>query len=110
MTSLRDMLKPNGYIILYKNGDIISNKKIRFYCKTPVVYQFLNDNFFKKKFDENIIFEYKVVNGIGESFILQCNKMFYVFKPFYIKKFSSFESAKEDFTNVRYKPSNGIMK
>jgi prepilin-type N-terminal cleavage/methylation domain-containing protein len=107
ITDLRNILYPEGKITVYSDGKIQGDKKINFDCTAPEVLIFENGEFKKKMFNKNIIFEYKVKNGIGDSFILKCEKGYYVFKPFNIKKTDTLNEAEELFTNSKYKLKEG---
>jgi len=111
ITDLLDELSPNGKIIVYKNGNMQSDKKVVFDCNNPEVFEFINGEFEKKlyeKEDEKTpVFKYKVKNGIGDSFILKCQSGWYVFKPFSIKKINTKEEAEDLFLNKKYFPKIG---
>ncbi|GAB6075066.1 prepilin-type N-terminal cleavage/methylation domain-containing protein [Nautilia lithotrophica] len=111
ISDLLDELSPNGEIVVYKNDDIVSNKKVVFDCNNPEVFEFINGEFEKKlyeKEDEKTpVFKYKVVNGVGDSFILKCQNGWYVFKPFSIKKAKTEKEAEEMFLNKKYFPKIG---
>jgi len=106
-----DALKPNGEITVYKNGDVVSDKKVVFKCEKPEVFVFENGNFEKKTYEKENekqpVFKYRVENGIGESLILHCSGKWYVFKPFSVKGFDSFEEASSVFLNKEYFPKMG---
>ena len=113
--TLRKFLYPNGKFYLFNDGSEIAIKdknislNIPFY--SPQVYVY-NGRFFEKKDfnylgDKKIVFEYSVKRGIGDSFILQNGDKFYVFKPFLIKEFSSFDGAKDFFLLRKYQPRLG---
>jgi prepilin-type N-terminal cleavage/methylation domain-containing protein len=89
----------------------LKKSKINIYFDTPLVYIY-DGNEFKKKdfgyfFDKKIIFKYRLNDGIGDSFILKNGNIFYIFKPFYIKKTKSFEEAKEKFLLNKFQPKEG---
>ena len=104
---LREYLYPNGEFYLFDDGSnlaILKDKNItniNINLNAPEVLIYKNGYFEKKEFedlnDKQVVFSYKVQNGIGESFILKANDKYYVFKPFIIKKTNSFEKAKNLF-------------
>jgi len=112
---LRNYLYPNGVFYLLSDGEEIVNKEknttlnIKFFA--PEIYIYDGKEFKKVKFgylnNKRIIFKYSVKNGIGDSFILKNENIYYVFKPFFIKKYFSFEDAKEAFLLTRYMPREG---
>ena len=113
--TLRKFLYPNGTFYLFSDGSEIAikdkNISLNISFETPVVYVY-NGNFFEKKeFDylgeKKIIFKYRVKRGIGDSFILQNGEKYYVFKPFLIKEFNSFDDAKDFFLLKDYQPKLG---
>jgi len=109
--NLREFLYPNGKFYLFKNGKEVAvkdkNYTLNLNFQLPVIYIY-NGSFFEKKYFENdIVFEYKVKNGIGDSFILENGNEFYVFKPFLIRKFNSLNKAKEFFLLNKYQPKIG---
>jgi len=113
--TLRKFLYPNGRFYLFENGEELAvkdkNSTLNIPFETPVVYVY-NGKFFTKKYfgylnNKKIVFEYRVKNGIGDSFILQNGNKFYVFKPFLIKEFSDFDDAKNFFLLERYQPKIG---
>jgi len=99
---LKDALSPDGYITVYKNSYVKSSVKVPFNCREVKRYDFAN-GMFNSENDGNITFSYRVKNSVGESFILECDGKWYVFKPFFIKRAKSFEDAKEMFLNEKYK-------
>ena len=110
--NLRSFLYPNGEIYVFDDGsDLIITKdgnktKVNFNLNSPEVYENTDGTFVKKIFNDfnskKVIFHYGVKNGIGESFILQANDNYYVFKPFYIKKEKDLQKAKDDFLLDKY--------
>ena len=112
--NLREVLYPNGTFYLFNDGsEMVKDKNITLNLKfeLPEVYVY-NGNFFEKKEfgflkNKKIIFKYSVNNGIGDSFILKNGETYYVFKPFGIKKFNSFEMAKKFFLLKAYQPKIG---
>ncbi|WP_456480668.1 pilus assembly FimT family protein [Nautilia sp.] len=110
VTDLRKELYPDGFITVYKNGRIKSDKKTVFRCLNPFVYEYKDGRFEKKTFEDEKIFEYRVVNGIGESFILSCKDGYYVFKPFSVTRAESLKKAQELFLCKGYEPSDGNVK
>ncbi len=112
--NLREVLYPNGEFYLFSDGsEMIKDKNITLNLKfeLPEVYIY-NGNFFEKKEfgflkNKKIIFKYSVKNGIGDSFILKNGENYYVFKPFEIKKFDSFQMAKNFFLLKAYQPKEG---
>jgi len=72
------------YTDLYPNGKIDISK---FNCS---VYDYYDGKLreFKKKF-------YVVKNGIGDSFILDCDNKVYLFRPFDIKEYNSTDESIE---------------
>ena len=72
------------YLNLYPNGSFNLNK---FNCKRFNYY----DNELQK--EDNPI--YRVKNGIGDSFLLVCNRKIYLFRPFDIKVFKNKQNALE---------------
>ena len=113
---LRDMLYPNGTIYVLKEKSFISkndkNSTINInFDKDLKVYKYNGEEFEIVNFpylnDNKIIFLYKVKNGVGDSFILKNYNTYYVFKPFYIKKFNSFQKAKNEFLLTKYMPKVG---
>ncbi len=106
---LRDYFYPNGTLIITPDK-IISSKKIDIKITNPKVFIY-NGEFKEKIFSDynnsKVIFKYTQKNGINESFILKCNEGIYVFKPFYIKKVSSFNEAKKEFLLTAYQPKEG---
>ena len=115
LLDLREFLYPNGNFYLFADGSEIAikdkNLSVNISFETPVVYVYNGNYFERKNFgyfgDKNIIFEYRVKNGIGDSFILKNGDMFYVFKPFFIKEFKSFSEAKNFFLLKKYQPETG---
>ena len=107
---LRDVLYPNGKLIITSNK-IISTKKINIKITNPEVFVFRDNILLRKNFKDlnnsKILFEYNVKNGIGDSFILKCNEGIYVFKPFKIIKVFSFSEAKNRYLNISYQPREG---
>lgn len=107
---LRDVLYPNGKLIITSNK-IISTKKINIKITNPEVFVFRDNILLRKNFKDlnnsKILFEYNVKNGIGDSFILKCNEGIYVFKPFKIIKVFSFSEAKNRYLNMSYQPREG---
>ena len=113
--TLRKYLYPNGKFYLLSNGNEIvvkdKNSTLNLNFETPEVFVY-NGNFFDKKDfgylkDKKVVFKYVVKNGVGDSFILQNGNKFYVFKPFLIKKFNSFDGAKDFFLLKKYQPKIG---
>jgi len=112
---LRNYLYPNGVFYLLDDGEEIATKEknttlnIKFFA--PEVYKYNGEEFKKVEFgrlnNKKIIFKYEVKNGIGDSFILKNEDAYYVFKPFFIKKYSSFEEAKKAFLLTEYMPKEG---
>ena len=86
ITQLRDFLSPDG------------NTTLR--C----IKYIYNGNFIKSNNTD-----YYVKNGIGDSFILKCDDEYYVFKPFKITKYHSFQEAKNNFLNTKYLPKKGFF-
>ncbi len=109
---LRDVLYPNGKLIITSNK-IISTKKINIKITNPEVFVFRDNILLRKNFKDlnnsKILFEYNVKNGIGDSFILKCNEGIYVFKPFKIIKVFSFSEAKNRYLNMSYQPREGSL-
>ena len=113
--NLRDFLYPNGIFYLFSDGNEIAVKdknislNIPFF--SPVVYIYNGEFFEKKDFrylgDKKIVFKYQVKRGIGDSFILQNGDKFYVFKPFLVREFNSFDKAKEFYLLNKYQPKLG---
>jgi len=68
----------NLYIYLYPNGKMDISK---FNCKT---YDYYDGHL--KKIIKKI---YHVKDGIGDSFVLDCNNKVYLFRPFDIKEYNS---------------------
>jgi prepilin-type N-terminal cleavage/methylation domain-containing protein len=92
-------LKSLENLTQYKNIEInLSN-----FCENFTIYQY--DGNFKDSEKINYIRK----NGIGETFILECNSKFYIFKPFKIEKVSSFEDGKDKFLNNLYSPDKGML-
>jgi len=84
------------YSKLYPNGEIIitpHQNKYNIKITNPKVYQYYNNKLIEKKFLNQILFKYQVKDGIGESFILECEEGVFLFKPFWILKFNSIEDA-----------------
>jgi len=107
---LREYLYPNGEFYLFNDGEeVVKDKNVTLNIKffAPEVYKY-NGEFKRSDFgylnDKKIVFKYSVKNGIGDSFILKNEDVYYVFKPFYIKKFNNFEEAKEAFLLNKYIP------
>ncbi|AZV45731.1 hypothetical protein C3L23_00085 [Nautilia sp. PV-1] len=111
ITDLQSRLSPNGEITVYKNGTVVSSKKVIFNCENPEVYEFINGSFEKKIYqkenEKTPVFKYRVENGAGESFILKCKNVWYVFKPFRILKFKNENEAENTFLNSKYFPKIG---
>jgi hypothetical protein len=111
ITDLQDILSPNGKVTVYKNGAVVSSKKITFNCKNPKIYEYVNGKFekkiYKKEGEKTPVFKYKVVNGVGDSFVLKCDRGWYVFKPFRIVKVKNEDKAKSVFLNSEYFPKIG---
>ena len=129
--NLREYLYPNGEFYLFDDGkemvlknkkwkkikneedleEVINKSKINISFYAPVDYQYDGQEFKRENFgyffDKKIIFKYSVKNGIGESFILKNGEDYYVFKPFFIKKTSSFEEAKREFLLSKFTPKEG---
>ena len=114
--NLREYLYPNGEFYLFDDGSnlaILKDKNVtnvNINLNTPEVLIYKNGHFEKKEFenlnDKQVVFKYKVQNGIGESFILKANDKYYVFKPFFIKKTNSLEKAKTLFLLNKYRKDN----
>jgi hypothetical protein len=112
---LRDFLYPNGILYFLDNKEIIvqgeKKGKISLSIDNPIVYIYDGQEFRAKDFsylkNKKIIFKYEVKNGIGDSFILKNGNNYYVFKPFYIKKVSSFSKAKKEFLLTDFEPRVG---
>ena len=113
--NLRDLLYPNGEFYLFNDGSGLlikdKNQTLNLKFSLPEVFVYNGEFFEKKEFgylkNRKIVFKYTVKNGIGDSFILKNNNEFYVFKPFFIKKFFSFEEAKNFFLLKNYQPKEG---
>ena len=83
------------YSLLYPNGKYYIKSgffSLPVYIHNPKVYYYYN-NTLKRKYFINNQFEYKVKNGVGESFLLVCDEGIYLFKPFKILKFSTVSDA-----------------
>ncbi len=108
--NLRDILYPNGQVII-TDKKIISSKKIDIKITNPKIFIFKDNMLIQKNLGEvnnsKILFKYQVKNGIGDSFILKCDEGIYIFKPFYIKKVLSLNEAKNKFLNIKYQPKYG---
>ena len=115
IVDLRNYLYPNGKFYLFANGEEIAVKdknissNISFFA--PEVYRYDGREFKQVEFDDmdnkKVVFKYSVKNGIGDSFILKSGDFYYLFKPFFIKKFNSFEEAKNEFLLTKYMPKEG---
>ncbi len=113
--TLRKFLYPNGKFYLFSDGNEIAikdkNISLNLKFETPLVYVYNGNYFQKKNFgyldNKKIVFKYSVKRGIGDSFILQNGDKFYVFKPFLIKEFNSFDEAKDFFLLRKYQPRLG---
>ena len=112
---LRNYLYPNGVFYLLDNGEEIVTKEqnttLNINFITPQVYRYNGKEFKRVEFgylnNRKIIFKYKVKDGIGDSFILKNGETYYVFKPFFIKKYNTFEKAKNSFLLINYLPKKG---
>ena len=114
---LRKILYPDGIYYLFDDGSDFVVKKdenrsgLNIEINFPKVYIYKNGEFVEKDFSEyknkKIVFEYRVYNGIGESFILHSGNFFYVFKPFQIFKTDNMDRAEELFLNKAYFPAEG---
>jgi prepilin-type N-terminal cleavage/methylation domain-containing protein len=117
ITDLRKLLYPEGVYYLFKNGNslLVHNDKnttdVNIPVNFPQVYVYKNGQFVIKdlgyKDNNKIVFEYRMKNGIGNSFILETDNGFYVFKPFAIIKTDNFDEAKNIYLNSRYFPEEG---
>ena len=102
-----DFLYPNGKMIVFKDGTnlvIFPDKNltnVNINLNFSEVYVYENGMFKRKYFDnvddKEVVFEYSVKRGIGDSFILSGNDKFFVFKPFWIYTLDSFEEAKDKY-------------
>jgi prepilin-type N-terminal cleavage/methylation domain-containing protein len=111
--NLREFLYPSGEFYLFDDGSnlaVLKDKNItnvNINLNTPEVLIYKNGYVEKKEFedlnDKQVVFNYKVKNGIGESFILKANDKYYVFKPFIIEKTNSLEKAKDLFLLSQYR-------
>lgn len=103
ITNLRNYIHNST---LYIFDDYSNNKKLNLDIDNIKVYDFnLQKKLFSKYKDKNIIFKYEVKNGIGDSFILECNKGIFVFKPLHIYKVNSLNEAKHFLD--KYRPIKG---
>ena len=87
LTYKNEILIKDYYKYLYPNGEMPLPK-----CK---VYNYYDDKL--KEINKK---NYVVKNGIGESFILECNKA-YLFLPFEIREFNTTNEILDYFENLR---------
>jgi hypothetical protein len=86
---LREIVYPNGTLIIGKNIYLIKNSK-------KIKLNFLHKEFevFNKDFQKlNLPVIYKMKNGIGDFIIIKEKKV-YMYKPLFLKTFNSLNEAK----------------
>ena len=99
---LKDTFWPNGVFYLFREG----NKSIK--LTNPIVYdKNLNIIHFQKYKNKEVLFRYKIKNGIQNSYILKCNEGIFVFKPLEIIKVNSLNQAKKILSYKDYLPIEG---
>jgi hypothetical protein len=97
---IRKLLYPSGVIYVFEDNKavIIKKKKkktINFKTQNAEVYNIDFERIKFKPFEDNkVVFKYVLKNGIGEVYIVKTSKKTYLFKPLWIKKFSSLNAIK----------------
>jgi len=76
------------YMMLYPNGRYDISK---LNCKT---YNYYDANL--KEIKKNF---YSVKDGVGDSFLMECDNKIYLFRPFDIKEYNSTDEAIESMSN-----------
>jgi len=112
---LKELTYPSGTFYLFSDGSNLLVKKdgnfsLKIKIDFPEVFIYKNGEFIKKRFDlfinnKHVIFKYSQKNGIGDFFILTSSEGIFVFKPLFIKKFNSLESAENYFLLKKYQYS-----
>ena len=104
-TDLKSLLYPNGEFYLFKDGSNLvvkdKNYSLNFVYSKVEVYDFDFEKIDFNRFEgKEVVFHYKVKNGIGDSFIV-IDDRYYVFKPFWILVFDSKDEVKRYFETLR---------